>query len=388
MKNHSNVKMNVNLGGGRGFGKIEGFTLVELLVVIAIIGVLIALLLPAIQAAREAARRTQCTNHMKQIGIAVHNFHDTLRGLPPFSGMYACYGTLLFVYPYMEQSAAWDFIENRPKNVHLGSTFYNGSDPNWPRITQEQKDSLGSVSNLKCPSRRSGIAFADGVADGVTVGPLSDYVVTMLKLNAGKTAIQRSGWMDYYDQEKNPEYSDMNLGPFRVAITAPGTTTDYEKRSRTWKPRDDMAWWFDGTTNQLILGEKFIRPDKVGECKKRNYADDTSYFDCTFFYSIGENGLGISRLAAGNYAIINRNPNDFGAHGFGGSGNETPAGSPNYYAGFGGIHPGVANFLLGDGSVRGIAVTIATNTGDDGAADWTVFTKLVHVNDGAAVELP
>jgi prepilin-type N-terminal cleavage/methylation domain-containing protein/prepilin-type processing-associated H-X9-DG protein len=80
----------------------RGFTLIELLVVIAIIAVLIALLLPAVQAAREAARRAQCVNNLKQIGIAMHNYHSALSSLPP-GGMSIVDGTWqLFILPFLE----------------------------------------------------------------------------------------------------------------------------------------------------------------------------------------------------------------------------------------------------------------------------------------------
>jgi prepilin-type N-terminal cleavage/methylation domain-containing protein len=118
-------------------GSRRAFTLVELLVVIAIIGVLVALLLPAVQAAREAARRTQCQNNLKQIGLAVQNYHDSRRELPPSRVADGQQTWLALILDYMEQASV-----KRLWNPQLGC-YYD----------QKLATRNASVEALYCPSQ-------------------------------------------------------------------------------------------------------------------------------------------------------------------------------------------------------------------------------------------
>src|SRR5262245_52941272 len=113
-------------------GRRTAFTLVELLVVIAIIGVLVALILPAVQAAREASRRTQCMNNMRQLGLAALNFETTNKVLPPAyhinNGKIGNHSIIAFLLPYFEQAAVfsqWDMQKNWNYTGAPGATVSN-----------------------------------------------------------------------------------------------------------------------------------------------------------------------------------------------------------------------------------------------------------------------
>lgn len=141
----------------------DGFTLVELLVVITIIGILIALLLPAVQAAREAARRAQCTNNLKQLGLALHNFHEANGNFPPGQpdNDNHIFGWGAYLLPYLEQGTLYEKMVTctSPGPVlflNKGGTHqpifirYNASSTGnidqmdtWMRVEQNHKDSTG-----------------------------------------------------------------------------------------------------------------------------------------------------------------------------------------------------------------------------------------------------
>ncbi len=132
----------------------KGFTLVELLVVIAIIGILVALLLPAIQSARQAARRAQCSNNMRQIGLALHNYHDIHHQFPPGGVNYRGRGqnprstswtasVMLQLLPQMEQQALFDRYDfSNPPMIHSPRTHFE----------ENQEVAATEIPTLICPS--------------------------------------------------------------------------------------------------------------------------------------------------------------------------------------------------------------------------------------------
>jgi len=131
----------------------RGFTLIELLVVIAIIGVLIALLLPAVQAAREAARRAQCSNNLKQIGLGLHNYHDALGSFPWGHGPFGWndWSAHVLMLPFVEQAPLYSAINF--------ATTIGAADPN---SAQNRTVLRATINVLQCPSDTDRLTNIEG----------------------------------------------------------------------------------------------------------------------------------------------------------------------------------------------------------------------------------
>jgi prepilin-type N-terminal cleavage/methylation domain-containing protein/prepilin-type processing-associated H-X9-DG protein len=198
----------------------RGFTLIELLVVIAIIAVLIALLLPAVQQAREAARRTQCKNNMRQVALAMHNYHDVANALP--IGVMRTQGNIAVtvsgytwyrrILPYIEQANIY--------NQYDQSTNYYSADPN-------RSLSQKLIPMLRCPS--------DTYASFFNAIPQYNYLVNAGNTNIGKGnvngAIYSAGPFDFSDNREGRATrlaaitdgmsNTMMVGEIRVGATSP-----------------------------------------------------------------------------------------------------------------------------------------------------------------------
>jgi len=201
--------------------KKTAFTLVELLVVIAIIGVLIALLLPAVQQAREAARRTQCNNNLKQLGLAMHNYHDTFQSLPPgwidvgSSNNFMGWGTYLL--PFVEQSALHEEMKA------LGA--YEGA---WFNITAMEDLAKTPVTAFICPSDPS-----DGLNDFVSGYGKSNYTGV-----GASHYLQGSGANGTFYDNSFVKFRDMTDGLSNVASVGERSTM----KKANWTQKNGTVW--------------------------------------------------------------------------------------------------------------------------------------------------
>ncbi len=306
----------------------QAFTLIELLVVIAIIAVLIALLLPAVQQAREAARRTQCKNNMKQLGLAIHNYHDVHNTFQPgytqqksgtstFQGHSGNY----FILPYLEQT-------------NLYNTF-NDILPMNNKTTVPGVFGATIVPGFLCPS------------DPGTEG-LSTYGAGVLQ---AKTCYRMcAGSRPFYATSSSNDGVFMCVGPnARKATGAPvGTSTK-------------IANITDGLSNTIAYGEHFLYDPNFDTYFSMN--SSSLIKDWAWWYPAGVGDNGIQDLFCGSFAPVGyMTPFKMGDPG-------APTTSTVWFTyqdmrlnAIGSAHTGGANVTLCDGSVRFVSNSMSQLT--------------------------
>ncbi|MDR1268199.1 MAG: DUF1559 domain-containing protein [Planctomycetaceae bacterium] len=367
--------------------------MVELLVVIAIIGVLIALLLPAVQAAREAARRAMCTNNLKQIGIGIHNFSDSRRAIPPVCIFAYRPTALVLLLPFVEQTQLYDLFnetdifQKYPNTVrwmddNYYDTYIGGSSAT---LAVERRKSLNALSIYRCPSSHSGNVDK---TSGTMRGPTGDYVVLVTRTDPANTSVDtgttRAWWHTYNratttstDTGSNYANPSLFFSPFRLPVltfgnpAADGFTLSHDTIGgiTDWEYRDTMAWWSDGTSNQLCFGEKFIPAWAIGST-----TGNSNYWDGAW-YQTGNSisAYNVARCVWNTPRLFGRSPNDSNR-----ATDSAPNASDEATESLGSSHPGIANFLLGDGSVRSIDVTTRP----------MIMLYLTNTQDGNVAALP
>ncbi|HEX8201052.1 MAG TPA: DUF1559 domain-containing protein [Isosphaeraceae bacterium] len=300
-----------------------GFTLIELLVVIAIIGVLIALLLPAVQSAREAARRSQCTNNLKQIGIAAHNFHDTQNQLPNSSrpdGLTTSprISGLTRLLPYIEQSAVYDAF-----NLKVNWGNYENSTVATTKITA-----------FLCPTS-SNPDRLDGVPEITPWTPTAAAVTDYSPTTKVDDRLATAGLVD-------------KAGPGMLLKNLKSTFADVK----------------DGLSNTILFAESAGRPSLyrkggvlVDEDLTKHRVNAGGWARPASDFSV-DGSVASGATLPGPCALNCTNGDDIVTLGY-------PAPAPYGTDGTGEVfafHPSGANVLMGDGSVRFLRDSITIRT--------------------------